>query len=82
MVLEDGIISPSEDQLLWSLRQELGIDDAYHVQMVVSIYGDQTLKSVQPVQVWPNYMLSMVHGIVILAKNGVNNKYTSQATIL
>ena len=34
MVLEDGIISPSEDQLLWSLRQELGIDDAYHVQMV------------------------------------------------
>ena len=44
MVLEDGIISPSEDQLLWSLRQELGIDDAYHVQMVVSMYGDQTLK--------------------------------------
>ena len=44
MVLEDGIISPSEDQLLWSLRQELGIDDAYHVQMVLSIYGDNTLK--------------------------------------
>ena len=22
MVLEDGIISPSEDQLLWSLRQD------------------------------------------------------------
>ena len=44
MVLEDGIISPSEDQLLWSLRQELGIDDAYHVQMVMSIYGDKTLK--------------------------------------
>ena len=45
---EDGIIS-SEDQLL-CLRQELG-DDVYHVQMVVSIYGDQTPKSVQPVQV-------------------------------
>ena len=44
MVLEDGIISPSEDQLLWSLRQELGIDEAYHVQMVLSLYGDQTLK--------------------------------------
>ena len=44
MVLEDGIISPSEDQLLWSLRQELGIDDAYHVQMVLSLYGDETLK--------------------------------------
>ena len=38
MVLEDGIISPSEDQLLWSLRQELGIDDAYHIQMVLSIW--------------------------------------------
>ena len=44
MVLEDGIISPSEDQLLWSLRQELGIDDAYRIQMVMSIYGDKTLK--------------------------------------
>ena len=44
MVLEDGIISPSEDQLLWSLRQQLGIDDAYHIQMVIEMCGDQTLK--------------------------------------
>jgi len=44
MVLEDGIISPSEDQLLWSLRQELGIDDAYHIQMILEMCGDQTLK--------------------------------------
>ena len=44
MVLEDGIISPSEDQLLWSLRQELGIDDAYHIQMVIEMCGENTLK--------------------------------------
>ena len=44
MVLEDGIISPSEDQLLWAMRQQLNIDDAYHVQMVVDICGTDTLK--------------------------------------
>ncbi len=44
VVLEDGIISPSEDQLLWSLRQELGIDDAYHIQMVIEMCGENTLK--------------------------------------
>ena len=44
LVLEDGIISPSEDQLLWSIRQQIGIDDSYHVQMVLEMYGDQTLK--------------------------------------
>ncbi len=44
MVLEDGIISPSEDQLLWSLRQQLGIDDAYHIQMIIEMCGAQTLK--------------------------------------
>lgn len=44
MVLEDGIISPSEDQLLWAMREQLNIDDAYHVQMVVEICGENTLK--------------------------------------
>ena len=44
MVLEDGIISPSEDQLLWAMRQQLNIDDAYHVQMVIDICGTDTLK--------------------------------------
>jgi len=44
LVLEDGIISPSEDQLLWSMRQQLGIDDVYHIQMVMEICGDQALK--------------------------------------
>ncbi|RJU91243.1 MAG: hypothetical protein DWC07_01190 [Candidatus Poseidoniales archaeon] len=44
MVLEDGIISPSEDQLLWAMREQLNIDEAYHVQMVIDICGEQTLK--------------------------------------
>lgn len=44
LVLEDGIISPSEDQLLWAMRQQLGIDDAYHVQMVMEIFGEDALK--------------------------------------
>ncbi len=44
LVLEDGIISPSEDQLLWSVRQQIGIDDSYHVQMVIEMCGENTLK--------------------------------------
>ena len=44
MVLEDGIISPSEDQLLWAMRQQLNIDDAYHIQTVMEICGENTLK--------------------------------------
>ncbi len=44
LVLEDGIISPSEDQLLWSMRQQLGIDDVYHIQMVLEVCGEKTLK--------------------------------------
>ncbi|MGY8754191.1 MAG: hypothetical protein ACKVIR_00730 [Candidatus Poseidoniales archaeon] len=44
MVLEDGIISPSEDQMLWSMRQQLGIDDIHHVQIVQQLFGDHALK--------------------------------------
>ena len=44
LVLEDGIISPSEDQLLWAIREQLGIDDSYHVQLVLEICGENTLK--------------------------------------
>lgn len=44
LVLEDGIISPSEDQLLWSMRQQLGIDDVYHIQMIREAFGDDVLK--------------------------------------
>ena len=44
MVLEDGIISPSEDQLLWAMREQLNTDEAYHIQMVMDICGENTLK--------------------------------------
>jgi ribosomal protein L37AE/L43A len=44
LVLEDGIISPSEDQLLWAMRQQIGIDDAYHVQIVMELFGEKALK--------------------------------------
>lgn len=42
--LADGIISPSEDQMLWAMRQQLGIDDYVHVQIVQQIFGDHALK--------------------------------------
>jgi hypothetical protein len=42
--LADGIISPSEDQMLWAMRQQLGIDDQLHVQIVQQIFGDHALK--------------------------------------
>ena len=42
--LADGIISPSEGQMLWAMRQQLGIDDQLHVQIVQQIFGDHALK--------------------------------------
>ena len=42
--LADGIISPSEDQMLWAMRQQLGIDDFVHVQIVQQIFGNHALK--------------------------------------
>jgi hypothetical protein len=42
--LADGIISPSEDQMLWAMRQQLGIDDYLHVQIVQQIFGENALK--------------------------------------
>jgi len=42
--LEDGIISPSEDQMLWAMRQQLGIDEHDHVHIVQQIFGDHALK--------------------------------------
>ena len=44
IVLEDGIISPSEDQLLWAMSQQLGIDDAKHVRIIIEHFGDKALK--------------------------------------
>ena len=44
LVLEDGIISPSEDQMLWAMRQQLGISDEYHVQIIQELFGDNATK--------------------------------------
>ena len=44
IVLEDGIISPSEDQMLWAMREALGINDADHVRIVQSIFGNSAVK--------------------------------------
>jgi hypothetical protein len=44
LVLEDGIISPSEDQMLWVMRQQLGIEEEQHVALVLEMFGDNALK--------------------------------------
>ena len=57
--LADGIISPSEDQMLWAMRQQLGIDDYIHVQIVQQIFGDHALKECtgcgQMAELYPDY---------------------------
>ena len=57
--LADGIISPSEDQMLWAMRQQLGIDDYVHVQIVQQIFGDHALKECtgcgQMAELYPDY---------------------------
>mgnify|MGYP001345565779 CR=1 FL=1 len=44
LMLSDGIITPSEDQLLWAMRQHLGINEARHVQIVISLFGESARK--------------------------------------
>jgi hypothetical protein len=44
LVLEDGIISPSEDQMLWVMRQQLGIQEEQHVALVLELFGENALK--------------------------------------
>jgi len=44
LVLDDGIITPSEDQLLWVMRQNLGIDDAAHVRLVLENFSGEAVK--------------------------------------
>nr|AIF08373.1 hypothetical protein [uncultured marine group II/III euryarchaeote KM3_28_D12] len=44
LVVADGIITPSEDQLLWAMRQNLGITDADHIRMVLDIFGEEVTK--------------------------------------
>ena len=44
IALADGIITPSEDQLLWAMRQNLGITDEDHVRIVIDLFGETAVK--------------------------------------
>ncbi|MBJ99953.1 MAG: hypothetical protein CMB48_03085 [Euryarchaeota archaeon] len=44
LALADGIITPSEDQMLWSMRQVLNISEDEHVHIVRAMFGDDVLK--------------------------------------
>jgi hypothetical protein len=44
IALADGIITPSEDQLLWAMRQNLGISDEDHVRIVIDLFGESAVK--------------------------------------
>ena len=82
MVLEDGIISPSEDQLLWAMREQLNIDEAYHIQMVMTsaVKTPQGMHLVRGL--WLNFIPSTLHGIATLAKRGVEDEMVSLSILL
>lgn len=44
LVLSDGIITPSEDQLLWAMRQHLDISEKRHIQIIIALFGDGAKK--------------------------------------
>jgi ribosomal protein L37AE/L43A len=44
IALADGIITPSEDQMLWAMRQNLDISDEDHVRIVIDLFGDNAVK--------------------------------------
>ncbi|MDP6741477.1 MAG: hypothetical protein QF807_01095 [Candidatus Thalassarchaeaceae archaeon] len=44
LVLSDGVITPSEDQLLWAMRQHLDISEERHIQIIVALFGDGAMK--------------------------------------
>jgi hypothetical protein len=44
LTLADGIITPSEDQLLWAMRQNLGISEQDHVRIVIDLFGADAVK--------------------------------------
>lgn len=44
LALADGIITPSEDQMLWSMRQALDITEEEHVEIVIAMFGDDVMK--------------------------------------
>ena len=44
LALADGIITPSEDQMLWSMREALNISEEEHVHIVRAMFGDDVMK--------------------------------------
>ena len=44
LVLSDGVITPSEDQLLWAMRQHLDISEERHIQIIISLFGEGAQK--------------------------------------
>ncbi len=44
IALADGIITPSEDQMLWAMRQNIGISDEDHVRIVLDLFGESAVK--------------------------------------
>lgn len=44
LVLSDGIITPSEDQLLWAMRKHLNISEERHIEIVTTLLGDEVMK--------------------------------------
>lgn len=44
LMLSDGIITPSEDQLLWAMRQHLSISEERHMKIILTLFGDSVLK--------------------------------------
>ncbi len=44
LVLSDGVITPSEDQLLWAMRQHLGITEDRHIEIIITLFGEGVTK--------------------------------------
>jgi len=44
LVLDDGVITPSEDELLWIMRSNLGITDEQHMQLLINRFGNGVIK--------------------------------------
>ena len=59
LVLADGVITPSEDQLLWAMRRQLGISEDEHVAIVRAMFGDGAIKECtfcsSPAKLYPEY---------------------------
>ena len=44
LVVDDGVITPSEDELLWIMRSNLGISEEQHMQLILNRFGEGVFK--------------------------------------